>query len=458
MPIIKPINSTLFAERRQRLKRLIEKKYHNAQSGVVLLIAGFEDHRTVFRQEASFYYFTGIDEPATMFIHDLKNDETILFIPNFGQERVRWMHQVIQANGEYEKIFGINRIEHLGLPASGYQLNVLSPDAIYKNVKQLFNEYVSQGRLIYTLNPTADDHVIEQRMLLHRMKAWIPNFSEQIHDIFPLAAQLRRKKDSYELDCTVHAVNVTVRAHKAAANSIVAGNYEFDVQAAVEEKLLNEGCAIAFPSIIASGPHSTVLHYHLNNKMLENKDLVVVDIGAWFDHYCADLSRTYPVSGMFSQRQKKLYDLVLETQEFISNTARPGLWLSNKKHPDKSLHHLAHAFLKEKGEYDKYFIHGIGHFLGLEVHDLGDYQEPLAPGDVITIEPGIYIRDEGIGIRIEDNYLIREDGALCLSDELPKAAEDIELLMHIGDEDEDDTELIVDQADDEEEHDEGYSC
>ena len=119
-------------------------------------------------------------------------------------------------------------------------------------------------------------------------------------------------------------------------------------------------------------------------------DLVVVDIGAEIAYYCADLTRTYPVSGVFSKRQREVYDLVLQTQRYIETLAKPGMWLTNKDNPDKSLHHLARTYLKDLG-YDKYFNHGLGHFLGLDVHDVGDYTQPLKEGDVITLEPGIYI-------------------------------------------------------------------
>ena len=123
-----------------------------------------------------------------------------------------------------------------------------------------------------------------------------------------------------------------------------------------------------------------------------------------------------------------MYNIVLETQEHIASLAKPGMWLKNKDKADKSLHHLAVKFLAQRG-YDKYFPHGIGHFLGLDVHDVGDYNVPLHEGDVITIEPGIYIPEEGIGIRIEDNYWITKDGAICLSENLPKDADDIEGFM-----------------------------
>jgi Xaa-Pro aminopeptidase len=131
---------------------------------------------------------------------------------------------------------------------------------------------------------------------------------------------------------------------------------------------------------------------------------------------------------MFTPRQREVYSIVLETQEYIAGVAQPGYWISNKDVPEKSLQHLALDYLKDQG-YDRYFIHGIGHFLGMDVHDVGDYKEPLKEGDVITIEPGIYIPEEQLGIRIEDNYWITSHGAVCMSEDLPREPHEIEEFM-----------------------------
>jgi Xaa-Pro aminopeptidase len=170
------------------------------------------------------------------------------------------------------------------------------------------------------------------------------------------------------------------------------------------------------------------LHYTVNCAQLQSDDLVIVDCGADVDHYCGDLSRTYPISGTFTSRQKELYNIVLELQEYIARTVKPGYWISNPAQPEKSLNHMAKEFLAKKG-LENYFVHGISHFLGLDVHDVGNMNDPLDEGDMITIEPGIYIPDEKIGIRIEDDYWITKNGAICLSDALPKKPEDIESLM-----------------------------
>ncbi|QQR63393.1 M24 family metallopeptidase [bacterium] len=203
---------------------------------------------------------------------------------------------------------------------------------------------------------------------------------------------------------------------------------EAEVHGNIAYVMYGSNATEAFASIVGSGFNSTVLHYHKNNDQLKTGELVVVDIGAEKDMYCADLTRTYPVSGRFSARQKVVYELVLETQEYIASIAKPGMYLKNNSHHDQSLHHLAKAFLAKAG-YEQYFPHGIGHYLGLDVHDVGSYQEPLQEGDVFTIEPGIYIPEEALGVRIEDDYWLTPKGAVCLSEGLPKTVAEVQQAM-----------------------------
>jgi Xaa-Pro aminopeptidase len=202
---------------------------------------------------------------------------------------------------------------------------------------------------------------------------------------------------------------------------------ELTVRAAAEYLCTEHGSLLAFPSIVASGVHATTLHHQPVNHTIKSGELVVVDIGAKYEGYCADISRTYPVIGKFSERQRQLYEIVLSVQEAVAEAACPGMFLKNPDLPDKSLHHIACAVFKEYG-LESAFIHNIGHYLGLDVHDVGSYAEPLAEGDVITIEPGVYLPNEGIGVRIEDNFWVVPGGAVCLSDSLVRSVDDIEAL------------------------------
>ena len=239
---------------------------------------------------------------------------------------------------------------------------------------------------------------------------------------------MRRVKDQTEISLLYQAINITVAAQQRVAEFIQPERYENELQGLIEFTFTEAGATTAFASIVGSGEHATVLHYTANRGILTAGDLVVVDIGASYEYYCADLTRTYPVSGKFTARQREIYEIVLAAQQYIAELAKPGMWLNYSEQPAQSLNHLAHEFIKARG-YGDYFPHGVGHYLGLDVHDVGSYATPLQAGDMITIEPGIYLPQEKLGVRIEDNYWITEKGAICLSDHLPSQAVDVEGMM-----------------------------
>src|SRR5206468_82765 len=177
----------------------------------------------------------------------------------------------------------------------------------------------------------------------------------------------------------------------------------------------------AYPSIVGSGPNSTILHYPRSERVMQDGELILMDMSAEFAHYAADITRTLPVNGKFTALQRRIYDLVLKAQKAAFAQVRPGAYFED-------LDAVARKVIVDAG-YGDYFIHGLGHFVGLDVHDAGAYQEPLAPGMVITLEPGIYLPDEKFGVRIEDDVLVTKAGAKFLSDGLPREAADIERWM-----------------------------
>jgi len=267
-----------------------------------------------------------------------------------------------------------------------------------------------------------------QRFLIEHINVLMPGFNTMLKDISPILESMRRCKDMSEIELLYKAAEITVLAQEAAAQAIADDVRESEVQASLEYMMTGAGTRPAFPSIVASGESSTILHYVDNNKMMKDGELVIVDVGAEYNYYSADITRTYPVSGVFNKRQRELYSMVLELQDYLATVAKPGFWINNKEQPEKSLNHLAKEFLVERG-YDEYIQHGIGHYLGLDVHDVGDYSKPLQEGDVFTIEPGIYIPEEDLGIRIEDDYWVVKDGLICLTESLPKQIDDIEALV-----------------------------
>ncbi len=416
---------SIYKERRDKLAIKIKQKYPD-KKGTVLFFADFENVRTKFRQDSYLYYFSGLEEPGIVLAANLENAKTYLYMPQYSESRAKWSKSILyESNEEFLKSSGIDELKVLGNVCKGYSISPLCSLNEYEYLVQDLKKLVSNGENVFLVYSGAQGI---QKILIDRLISMVPDLNSKIIDISDMAADLRRTKSKEEIELIYNAVDCTMSAQEAAAQIIDANKMEFEIEAGIEFIYIQSGARSAFPSIVASGKNATILHYNLNDSLMKKGDLVIVDIGAEFEYYCADITRTYPVSGVFTKRQKELYNIVLETQEYIENLVKPGYWLNNKNEPEKSLHHLAYSFLDKMG-YAKYFTHSIGHFLGLDVHDVGNINEPLKEGDVITIEPGIYIPEENLGIRLEDNYWILKDGLICLSQDLPKEPNLIEEIM-----------------------------
>lgn len=415
----------IYKQRRNRLLEMIKMR-SEVDHGIVVLIAGFESERTVFRQDSSFYYLTGINEPGAIMLIDLDGNDR-LYVGNFDQRREQWIACTCKPG--MEKQYEVDEILLLGDPVKGYSMRPQFKEETYKQVLAELTTSRQKGCSFFIIDD--EQHMsIEQQAILDELLEIASIEPAKVSNVASIMYAMRRTKDQFEIALIHNAVQITHMAHETVAGMIEPGKKEHEVIASAEYVFMHvAGTMPAFPSIVATGKNATMLHYSGRMQELKNNDLVVVDIGAQYAGYAADLSRTYPVSGIFTKRQRELYNIVLETQLYIESIAAIGMYLKNDQYPEQSLHHRAVAFLRKK-KYDTYFCHGIGHFLGLDVHDVGDHNVPLKEGDVITIEPGIYIPEENIGIRIEDDYVIVEDGAACLSHELPKQADEIEMWMN----------------------------
>ncbi len=421
---------SIFKARRKELVDLI-KQEHGAVQGAVLLFAGFERPagNSSFAQDSSFFYLTGIMEPGLALLLNF-NGQTTLFVPQFNANRSQWLKESISLSHVPEQ-WGVDVIKPLGDAFPGYQLSPDATASIFKNIHTEAAQIVEKQGKICMICPGNSCYAYAfggQHVAVTCLHQAIPGLAQAIVDVQPFLARQRQIKDMHEIEQLYRAVEVTCMAQEAAAQAIADGILECEVQASLEYIFTAAGARAAFASVVGSGEHSTVLHYATNGAKMHAGDVVVVDIGAMYEGYCADLTRTYPVSGKFSKRQKEVYDVVLATQEYIASVAKPGYWLNNPEQPEKSLNHLAQKFIAQKG-YGEYVVHGIGHYLGLDVHDAGDYSQPLKEGMVFTIEPGIYIPKELLGIRIEDDYWVVKDGVVCLSEQLPKKTEEIEAFM-----------------------------
>ncbi len=399
----------VYAERR---RVLVERLQHS-----VALFAPVDVGNSPCGDVNTFFYFTGLRQLG-LACCIMPDGTSILYVPRYRSERLRWEGDSIIPSLEVAQKLGFDSVVFLGEECTRFSVSLFDPAAIWSNLlgdlKDWFEKGLSVGWCKHPLG-------LRFELLLPELHAHVVSIDSEI-------AHLRRRKTKVEVGHLTRACDITALAHEAAIYSILDKSpNELTVRAAVEYLFTEHGAALAFPSVVASGVNATVLHHKPANIAIEKNDLVVVDVGAKFEGYCADISRTYPVSGKFSDRQRYLYEIVLSVQEAVAEAACPGMFLRNPEEPEKSLHHIACAIFKEHN-LDAYFIHGIGHYLGLDVHDIGSYSEPLVEGDVITIEPGVYIPEENIGIRIEDDFWIVSGGAVCLSDSLPRSVEDVERL------------------------------
>jgi Xaa-Pro aminopeptidase len=230
---------------------------------------------------------------------------------------------------------------------------------------------------------------------------------------------MRSNHSPDEIALMQRAIRITENGFRAAVFEIRPGGTEASVEAEAERFWKSNGARRpAYPSIVGSGPNSTVLHYPRSERSMKEGELILLDMGAEFAHYAADITRTVPVNGKFTPKQREIYDLVLKAQNAALARLKPGVFLED-------LDAAARQVIEAAG-YGDYFIHGLGHFVGLDVHDAGAYQQPLAPGMVITLEPGIYLPEEKLGVRIEDDVLVTKSGAKILSDGLPREADEVE--------------------------------
>ena len=359
-------------EYRGRRERLAER----IKGNVLVLRAAPEQELVEYQQERNFYYLTGFDEPNAILLLDASSvpPQEYLFLPERKAAEERWTGRKLGPGSEAESVTGF--------------ANVLSTAEFDDKLKSLSEH----AKSVYGLKEVADE-----------------------------IASLRQVKSPTEIALLENAIQITLKAQQAAARTIAPRTMEYEVEAALEYEFRRNGAERpGFPSIVGSGPFSTILHYDQNSRRMEASDLVVVDIGAEYGGYSADVTRTYPVSGKFSARQREIYQIVLDAQKAALAKIKPGATISE-------IHQAAISHIKSKG-YEKHFIHGTSHHIGLEVHDVGDVKRPLQENMIITVEPGIYIPEEQLGVRIEDDVLVTPTGYRMLSI-FPKEIDEIEALF-----------------------------
>ncbi|MBQ8092213.1 MAG: aminopeptidase P family protein [Clostridia bacterium] len=256
----------------------------------------------------------------------------------------------------------------------------------------------------------------------------------QLKDMHPLVSRMRMNKDETEIAEFRKAVDLTHKGLNRVLNTLCSGQMEYAVQAEFEYEIRRRGAeAVSFPTIVGSGINGCSLHYETNDCRIEPGTLVLLDLGARLNGYCADISRTYPADGRFTPQQRRYYELVLKANRAVAEAAKPGMTIEKLNDLCKSV--LADGLMEmgkisKAEEIGKYYMHGVSHFIGLDTHDVYDMlNRPLEPGMVLSDEPGLYIDEEKIGIRIEDDLLITESGCEVLSEAIERTPDEIEAIM-----------------------------
>ncbi len=364
-----------------------------------------------FRPDDYFFYFAGLESPNAWLIlnaSSTRSDQVVLFLPARNPRAEQWTGRKLGPGPDAVRLTGIEDVR------------VMITDSVTSAVEKFLSG--GSGALYAVLRRGAG---------VHPLLAGLARNGADAANIIPTVDSMRVVKDEVELDALRRAVHITAEAHKAAMRAVHPGMYEYQVEATIEYTFRNLGAdRVGFPSIVGSGPNTTILHYDVNRRQVEDGDLILADIGAEWGQYTADLTRTFPVNGRFTDRQKDIYNLVLGTQLAVIEAIRPGLTMRDLSMVAREYMSSHSGDLCGAQDCTRYFIHGLGHWLGMRVHDVGDYSMSLEPGMVFTLEPGIYILGENLGIRIEDNVLVTETGCEVLSSGAPKTVEEIESLMN----------------------------
>jgi Xaa-Pro aminopeptidase len=411
-----------YIQRRQTLVERIKQKHDKA--GAVVLWGGFEVDGRKFVQESSFLYLTGCTQPGCALTIDMDGSST-LWVPVYesplmnSNSLVTWSQQV--SIPVLQSMTGIEDIKLLGDAVKGSSFSSFFDQAMVKELVIVVKNLVETKKNIYTLG---------QDFILDRLLLMVPGATQVRVDIVALLASLRRTKSHDELTMLFKAMELTILAHQGVACALDDGISERVLSAGMSYMYAESGADDAFSPIVAAGKNSCILHYMAGASKAESRSIMLVDTGARYNHYCADVTRVYPVSGTFSKRQREVYKIVADALNYLEELIKPGMYLFNADKKQESLHHRMLEFFA-KASVEKMVAHRVGHYLGLDVHDLGNPSDPLQEGDVLAIEPALYLPEEGFGIRLEDDFWVIKNGCQCLSEGLPRAIEDIEEMAQL---------------------------
>ena len=397
-----------------------------ADNSIAVLYSGIEHHVSadeydLFTAHANrnFFYLTGLrrDKMALVLDKAAAEPKTTLFIEEADPSMERWYGRKVTVD-EAKELSGIDNVRFID-ELDGALDMIMTREDVYT---AYFDTYRHQKEDL------PDYNVVKA----NEFKTAYPGVS--IRNLFPFVAEQRMQKDEDEIALTKEAIKLTDTALKNVLANLKPGMFEYEAQADFEYSIRRNGAEwTAFPTIAGSGMNGTMLHYETNQDMMEDGSLLLMDLGARVRGYNSDITRTYPVNGKYTERQRQVYDIVLEANRTVLKEAKPGMTtvdLNNICKKVLAAGCIRLGLIEKEEEISRYYMHGVSHHLGIDVHDVTvDFNKKLRPGAVISDEPGLYIDEWEIGIRIEDDLLITEDGAVCLSEKIMRDADEIEAYM-----------------------------
>ncbi|HAW58621.1 MAG TPA: X-Pro aminopeptidase [Bacteroidales bacterium] len=421
------IHSNLFSRNRKKLMNLLPP-YAVACLTSNDLMPRNGDQYFPYRQNSNLYYLTGIEQENTMLIlcpsHPDQQMREILFILRPDETTEIWEGRKLRSE-EARSISGIENVRF----TNEFEATLKDLLVQFPNIFLDQNEYPKFFPQIMTS---------EHRFAL-RMREMFP--MNTLNRLSPLLWKLRLNKEPEEIDRILKASQITGNAFQRVLKYVKPGLSEHEVEAEITSEFAKNRCNHAFQPIVAAGINTCYLHYHSHEQKTEDGDLLLLDFGAEYENYASDCSRTIPVNGKFTPRQLQVYEAVLRLQRHALSLLVPG---NNINQVNNELNHLAEKEMINLGLFNendlahqnpqqplrfKYFMHGVSHFVGLDVHDVGSREEVFTPGMVLTFEPGIYIPEESIGIRLENTFVIGYP-SYNLMENIPIDPDEIEALMH----------------------------
>jgi len=408
------------------IKRRNELLKENKKGSITVVFSGdlvkrSADSTYPFVVNRNFYYLTNCDEDSLIYVYiNTENvSKEILFIKDYNPLEEKWVGKsltkdeaihksgifIVQPLSQFESIFTRTLARN--------DVDTIYVDSERDSFKQRLNEAEKFTKKLSDSYPHLKVININQKINL-----------------------MRTVKSDEEIEEIKNAIEVTRKGIEFILKNIKPGRYEYQSAADFEYQCALNNATLAFDTIVASGKDATILHYVTNQKPLVENDLVLFDLGASVNHYCADISRTFPVSGKFTDRQKTFYTIVLKAQEEVIKAIKPGITLIQLNEIVRSVYKdecVKANIIESEDQVDQVYYHSVSHSLGLDTHDVGLVEGAvLKPGMVVTVEPGLYSEKESIGIRIEDDVLVTEDGSINLSSSILKSVEEIETYMNLS--------------------------